>query len=153
MVRQALHTWIWGFSEILLYRSSQVLSGWMETIGGHFQVFPERYSIGFKSGLWLGHSRTFTEVSLSNSCIVLAVFSGSLSCWKVNLWPNLKFWVLWTRFSLRISPYFASSLLLNPDHPPPAKKHPHSMMLQPPCFTIGYWAGDERCLVSSRHDA
>ncbi len=24
---------------------------------------------------------------------------GSLSCWKVNLLPSLRFWMLWTRFS------------------------------------------------------
>ncbi len=32
------------------------------------------------------------------------------------------------------------------------KKHPHSMMLPPPCFTVGtYWTGDEQCLVFSTH--
>ncbi len=41
------------------------------------------------------------------SCVVLTVCLGSLSCWKVNLRPGLRSWVLWTRFSLRISLYFA----------------------------------------------
>ncbi len=28
---------------------------------------------------------------------------GSLSCWKVNLLPSLRFWMLWTGFSLRLN--------------------------------------------------
>jgi hypothetical protein len=54
---------------------------------------------GFKSGLWLGHSRTFRDLSRSHCCIVLAVCSGSLSFWKVNLHPSLRSLALWTRFS------------------------------------------------------
>ena len=40
----------------------------------------QRCSIGFKSGLWLGHSSTFRDLSQSHSCVVLAVRLGSLSC-------------------------------------------------------------------------
>lgn len=52
--------------------------------------------------------------------------------------------VLSTRFSLRVSLYFAlfsfSSTLAS--HPiPAAEKHPHSMILQPPCFTVGMVLG------------
>ena len=42
----------------------------------------QRCSIGFRSGLWLGHSRTFRDLSRSHLC---AVCLGLLSCWKVNL--------------------------------------------------------------------
>jgi hypothetical protein len=35
-------------------------------------------------------------LSWSHSCILLAVYLGSLSCWKVNLCPRLRPWVLWT---------------------------------------------------------
>ncbi len=67
----------------------------------------------------MGHSRMFIESSLSHSCIVLAVCVGWLSCWKVNFQPSLRFWALWTRFSLRISLYlavfsFPSSLITFP---------------------------------------
>jgi hypothetical protein len=48
----------------------------------------QRSSIGFKSGLWLAHSRTFRDLSRSHSCVVLAVCLGLLSCWKVNLQPS-----------------------------------------------------------------
>ncbi len=60
-------------------------------------------SVDSQLGLWLGHSRTFTELSLSHSCIALTVCLGLLSCWKVNFQPSLRSRVLWNRFSLRIS--------------------------------------------------
>ena len=41
-----------------------------------------RFLIGFKSGLWLGHSRTFIFLFLSHSSVALAVCFGSLSCWR-----------------------------------------------------------------------
>ncbi len=50
----------------------------------------QRFSIGLKSGLWLGHSRTFTELSLSHSSVALVVCLGTLSCWEVNLQPSLR---------------------------------------------------------------
>ena len=79
----------------------------MGTVSGwHFQVSPEIFD-RVQVRLWLGHSRIFTELSLSHSCIVLAVCLGSLSCWKVNLQLSLPSRMLWTRFSLRISLYFA----------------------------------------------
>ncbi len=62
--------------------------------------------LGFKSGLWLGHSRTVTELLWSHSFVILAVCLGSLSCWKVNLRPSLRSWALWR--SSRISLYLAA---------------------------------------------
>ena len=52
----------------------------------------QRCWIGFKSRLWLGHSRTIRDWSRSHSYIVLAVCLGLLSCWKVNLHPSLRSW-------------------------------------------------------------
>lgn len=57
--------------------------------------------------IWLGHSRTFTALSLSHCCVVLAVCLGLLSWWKINLRSSLRSWAPWNRFSLRISLYFA----------------------------------------------
>ncbi len=68
----------------------------------------------------------------------LAVCLGSLSCWKVNLRPSLRSWALWRRFSSRISLYLAAFIFpsIATSRPvPAAEKHPHSMMLPPPCFT------------------
>ena len=44
MTWQDLHTWFWGFSAILLCRSSQALSGWMGTsVDSPFQVSSEMF--------------------------------------------------------------------------------------------------------------
>ena len=50
----------------------------------------QRCSIWFKSGLWLGHSRTCRDLSRSHSCVGLAGCLGLLSCWKVNLRPQFE---------------------------------------------------------------
>lgn len=47
-----------------------------------------RFSIGFRSGLWLGHSNTGICFILNHSIVALALCLGSLSCWKVNLCPS-----------------------------------------------------------------
>ncbi len=70
----------------------------------------------------------------------LAVCLGSLSCWKVNLRPSLRSWALWRRFLSRISLYLAAFIFpsIATSRPvPAAEKHPHSMILPPPCFTVG----------------
>ncbi len=137
---------------ILCHSSLQILSSsvrldvkrWWTAIFRSLQ----RCSIGFKSGLWLGHSRTVTELLWSHSFVILAVCLGSLSCWKVNLRPSLRSWALWRRFSSRISLYLAAFIFpsIATSRPvPAAEKHPHSMMLPPPCFTVGtvldrWWA-------------
>jgi len=67
--------------------------------------FLQRCLIGLKPRLWLGHSKTFTELSIIHSCIVFTVCFGSLSCWKANFLPSPRFWMLWTRFALRLTLY------------------------------------------------
>ncbi len=97
---------------ILCHSSLQILSSSVRLDGKRWwtAIFRslQRCSIGFKSGLWLGHSRTVTELLWSHSVVILAVCLGSLSCWKVNLRPSLRSWALWRRFSSRISLYLAA---------------------------------------------
>ncbi len=137
---------------ILCHSSLQILSSSVRLDGKRWwtAIFRslQRCSIGFKSGLWLGHSRTVTELLWSHSFVILAVCLGSLSCWKVNLRPSLRSWALWRRFSSRISLYLTAFIFpsIATSRPvPAAEKHPHSMMLPPPCFTVGtvldrWWA-------------
>ena len=98
-----------------------------------------RFLMGFKWGLWLSHSRTFTFLFWSNSSVALAVCLGSLSCCNVNLHHSLKSFALWSRFSsicLYLAPFSVPSILTSlPD--PAAEKHPHSMILPLPCFPGG----------------
>jgi hypothetical protein len=84
------------------------------------------------------------DFSWSHFCVVLAVGFASLCCWKVILHPSLWSWALWNRFSSKISLYFAPFIFpLIPSSLPvlAADKHPHSMMLPPPCFTVGMVSG------------
>ncbi len=67
---QALLISIWQLSAILLLTSSPLKLcqvGWGQT---HIFRFLQKYLIGFKLRLWLGHSRTFTDLSISHSCCV-----------------------------------------------------------------------------------
>ena len=125
----------------------------------------QRCSIGLKSVLWLGHSRTFTELSWSHTFDILAVCLGSLSCWKMNRRPSLRSRVHWSRFSSRMALYIAAFIfpsILTSLPVPAAEKHPHSMMLPPPCFPLGMvlawfpskhdtWHSHQRVLIRPDH--
>jgi hypothetical protein len=106
-------SWVWRyklgtpvFGEFLPFFSADPLKfcqiGWGASLQ-FFQVSPEMFD---RSGLWLGHSWTFRDLSRIQSCIVLAVCLGSLSCWKVNLW---------SRFSSTISVLCSVHLSQDPD--------------------------------------
>ena len=70
-----------------------------------------QFSIGLRTGLWLGHSKTFKCFPLNHSSVALAVCLGSMSCWKVNLRHNLKSLEDWNRFPSGISLYLAPSII------------------------------------------
>ena len=107
----------------------------------------QRFSMGLRSGDWLGHSRTLKYFLRSHSFVARVVCLGSLSCWKTQ--PRLIFNALadGRRFSLKISRYMAPFILsfTRISHPGPfAEKQPQSMMFTPPCETCkreGWWVG------------
>ncbi len=70
----------------------------------------QRFSMGLRSGDWLGHSRTLKCFLRSHSFVARAVCLGSLSCWKTQ--PRFIFNALadGRRFSLKISRYIHSFL-------------------------------------------
>uniref|UniRef100_A0AAZ3Q9F3 poly(ADP-ribose) glycohydrolase n=2 Tax=Oncorhynchus tshawytscha TaxID=74940 RepID=A0AAZ3Q9F3_ONCTS len=68
------------------------------------------------------------------------MFLGSLSCWKVNLRPQSEVLSALDQVLIKIALYFAPfifPLILTSLPVPAAEKHPHSVMLPPPCFTVG----------------
>ncbi len=90
-----LGTSIFGMvSPIHLWKTAQAPSGWMVSISASVFRSLQSCSVGLKSGLCLGHSRTFTELSHSHSFVILAVCLELLSCWKVNLLHSLRFWII-----------------------------------------------------------
>ncbi len=111
----------------------------------------QRFSMGLRSGDWLGHSRTLKFFLRSHSFVARAVCLGSLSCWKTQ--PHFIFNALadGRRFSLKISRYMAPFILsfTQISRPGPfAEKQPQSMMFPPPSFTVGITQHS----FSSKHD-
>lgn len=95
-----------GFWSILLNRLSLNL----ESSGGPScqswsSVFFYKYSVGFKSGDWLGHSNNFIFFLWNQFRVSFAVYFGLLSCWKVH--SRLIILADGNRFVLRISWYMA----------------------------------------------
>ena len=134
------HTWkLWtpGFGDYRQLFSADLLklpsSDWMGTVSE--QVSPEMFD-WFQVRALAGPLEDIHRVVPKSLLHCL----GCVSCWKVNLRPSPRSWALWTRFSLRISLYIAlfsfPSTLTSPSVPS-AEKHPDSMMLLPPCFTVG----------------
>lgn len=67
------------------------------SVNCHLQVSTDLWgSMGFKSGLWLGHSRTVRDLSCRLGCMlwVIVVLKGH---------PSLRSRVIWSRFSSRTS--------------------------------------------------
>ena len=138
------------FGEFLPFFSADTLKlcqvGWGVSLHRYFQVSPEM----FKTGLWLGHSRKFRDLSRSHFCIGLAVCLGSLSCWKVNFHPSLRSCALWIRYSSRISLYFAPFIfpsILTSLTLPAAEKHPTALCCRHHASLYGW------CQISYRCDA
>ena len=120
--------------------------GWGVSVPSHFQISPKMFN-RVQVWLWLGHSRTFTELSQSHSFVILAVCLGSLSCWKMNLRPSLRSRALLEQVfikDLSVHCWIHLSSILTSLPVPAAEKHPHSMMLPPPCFTVGMVLGYTR---------
>lgn len=71
-------------------------------------------SVGFKSRLWLGHSRSFPELSWNHCFVIAAVCLGSSSCSKMNHSPSPRSRELWSRLSSSIFLYIAAVIFLRP---------------------------------------
>ena len=114
-----------------------------------------RFLMGFRSGDWLGHSRTLICFFLSHSFVALAVCFGSLSCWKIHPRPIFSALTEGRRLSPKISRYMAPFILpsIRWSRPVPlAEKHPQSIRFPPPCFTVGMvFLGLTQHFSSSEH--
>ncbi len=78
-MRQALLISVWQLSANLLLTSSPLKLcqvGWGQM---HISMFLQKYLTGFNPRLWLGHSRTFTDLPPSHSCWFIVLLEGEPS--------------------------------------------------------------------------
>ena len=130
-----------GLGGILVHSSLQIVSKSLRFKGCHLATRSfsslHRFSMGFRSGDWLGHSRTLICLFLSHSFVALAVCFGSLSFWKTHPRPIL---TEGSRLLPKISRYMATFIfpLIRWSRPVPlAEKGPQSIRFPLPCFTVG----------------
>ena len=128
MTLRAWHTCIWEVSPILLCRAS---------LHSYFQVSPEmfdRVEVWALAGPLKDIQRLVSKPLLHCLCCVLRVISpqSELLCTLEQVFIK--------DLSLHFAP-FIFPLILTSLPVPAAKKHPHSMMLPPPCFTVGMVPG------------
>ncbi len=105
-------------------------------VDAHFQFFPEILDwvqAQALAGPLKDIHRVVYKLLLLCAYKVIVLLEGEPSA-------HLRFWMLWTGFSLRLSLYFGalsfSSILMSPSVPT-AEKQPHSMRLLPAHFTFG----------------
>ena len=130
---------------ILLCRSSQALSGWMGNAAAQlFSSFSKDDGSGSSLGsesATQGHSKTSSKATPA-----LSWLCAQGRC-PVGRWTFAPVWGpersgagLSSRISLYFVPFIFPSILTSLPVPA-AEKHPHSMMLPPPCFTVGMVSG------------
>ena len=127
---KALHTWLWGFfwhSSLQIFSSSVRLD-----VGRQCSM---KCWIVFKSGFWLGHSRTFMELSLKPLLRVIVLLEGEPSAQSEV--PSALDQVYVKDISI------LCSVQLRQSRPVPAtEKHPMSCCCHHHTSLLGwYWSG------------
>ncbi len=72
---------------------------------------PHSFSIGFMSGNWNGQGRSFILCSMRHFCVDLDVCFGSLSWWKIQPRPIIRFLTEAVRFRFFICWYLIESMM------------------------------------------
>ncbi len=95
-------------------------------------------SIRFKSGLWLGHSKTLILFFLSHSEVNFAGVFGIMSCWITQVRLSLRSQTDGRTFSVRISDRVQNSWssIMASRPGPEAAKQPQTITLPPPWLTV-----------------
>ena len=128
-----------GILSILQGKTAPAPSSWMGSAGVEQSLKSyHRFSIELRSGLQLGHSNTFPlkplKCCFSSMLRVIVLLEGEPPFPVSNLWKTE------TGFPSRISLYLVPTIIpsILTSFPVPAdEKHPHSMMMPPPCFPVG----------------
>ncbi len=103
------------------------------------QVTPQIFN-RFRAGLWLGHSKT---LSSSGEAILLLILMYALGCCRSERWSSSSSSAIYKeawRFCSNIDWYLELFIIpstLTKAPIPAEEKQPQSVMLPPPCFTVG----------------
>ncbi len=125
---------------ILSHSSLQILSESLRFWGWPLATWTfsslHRFSMGLRSGDWLGHSRTLMCFFLSHSFVALTVCFGSLACWNTHPRPIFNALAGSMPWPWR---YMAPSIvpLMRCSCPVPLAENTPSIMFPPPCLTVG----------------
>ncbi len=114
----------------------------------HIFRFLQKYLIGFKLRLWLGLSRTFTELSISHSCSVLRVIvllEGKPSA-------HLRFWMLWigVSFWVFISIFWCIEIFFYSDEPLSSCRWKTASQHEAATSTLYFWDGTLQVMSRAR---
>jgi hypothetical protein len=120
----------------LIQRTSSVMLFGCRRRTLRFKII-HRFSMGFRSGEFPGHSRIWIPFDFSQSRTDLAVCAGAESCWKIrHLCIVIVIGTLLTRIFLYSTAFTFVPWSTKYREPRPAcEKHPHTMTLGE-CFTV-----------------
>ena len=103
-----------------------------------FKVF-HKFSIGFKSGDWLGQLRVLIPLFSNHSFVKFCDMLGIIMCGSMKFRPCPKevpyFWRFFPRISLYMLPFILPSITCN-SPVPSDEKHPHIITKLPPNLTV-----------------
>ena len=92
---------------------SPALTGLGGIVHGPVLSSAHRFSMGLRSGDWLGHSSRLMLWSPNHTLMTLAVCLGSLSCWKTKPRHKRSCRADWRRFSSRGPPLHGRKIFEN----------------------------------------
>lgn len=101
---------------------------------------PHRFSIGFRSGLWLVKLPELWSSGEAHPFLDLEVSIGSLLCWKMKFLFTFIILAEARMFCAKIDCYLEVFIILSTLIKAPVaaeEKHPQSIMLPLPCFIVG----------------
>lgn len=99
-----------------------------------------RFSIGFRLGFWLDHSKNWNFFFRPHSFVDFLWCFGSLTSWKIQTWPKFNFRNEGKSQSFKMACYISEFIVPSMRTilaVTTASKHPQITVLWPPCLTAG----------------
>ena len=123
-------------TKIATFNSSKILHG---PVSNFFFITSQRCSIEFRSGLCDGHGLTDILFISNQDLVLLALWHGAPSCWKIKSLPH-SFFPSFSRvrqISLTYADASSRPLTTLRLPTPLAAMHPHTWIFPPPFIAVG----------------